>query len=339
MKKNIAGARQVNLTVKNTRTVAPGIKQITLAHGNGNGNGNGGNGGGGGGLPGFDAGAHIRIDVPGVGPREYSLVNLLPGRDTQTGVETYDLGVRLEDESTGGSAFMHALALGDRVNCTAPQNDFPLPGEHENPLLIAGGIGITPIASMVADLAGRGGAFELHYAGRAQGTLAFLPQLQAIAGDRLRIHYDGTGTALDLVRLLGGASPRRHVYVCGPKGMIAATRRAAEQAGFAGDHLHSELFARAVPQSGDMAFEVEIATTGAVHVIPPGQSIIEVLEAAGVDLMYDCQRGDCGICQTDVVSGTPDHRDVVLSDEEKAAGDIMQICVSRAKSSRLVLDI
>lgn len=315
----------LHLNVGGRRAVGPGICRITLEND-------------GAVLPGFSAGAHIKVDVPGVGAREYSLVNLDPRGDTRNGVSSYVLGVRLEADSSGGSVFMHGLRPGDRVTCTPPQNDFPL-GPQDNPLLIAGGIGITPIASMIAGLSGQGAAFTCHYCGRAEGSLAFVSELRALAGDRLYIHYDNTGSALDLNALLAGTAPERPVYVCGPKGMIEATRTAAERAGFPPENIHFELFARATPQSGDSAFEVEIASSGQVHVVPADRTIIEALEMAGVDLMYDCRRGDCGICQTAVLSGIPDHRDVVLSDDEKAAGDVMQICVSRAKSKRLVLDI
>ncbi len=224
------------------------------------------------------------------------------------------------------------------MSCTPPQNDFPL-GPGDRPLLIAGGIGITPIISMVARLKGQGVDFDLHYSGRHEGSMAYLRNVQDLVGDQLTTHYDNADSALDLATLFDSVSPARHVYVCGPKGMIEAVKQSALQAGFAPENIHFELFARAEAQVGDSAFEVEIASTGDVHVIPADQTIVEALEAAGLDLMYDCQRGDCGICQTDVISGTPDHRDVVLSDDEKAAGDVMQICVSRAKSKRLILDL
>ncbi|WP_211341199.1 2Fe-2S iron-sulfur cluster-binding protein [Paracoccus methylarcula] len=121
--------------------------------------------------------------------------------------------------------------------------------------------------------------------------------------------------------------------------MIDATRRAAEAAGFTPERIHTELFDTPEPEAGDSPFEVEIASTGQVFTVPPGQTIIEVLEENGLDIIYDCQRGDCGICQTAVLEGTPDHRDVVLSEAERAAGDVMQICVSRALSPRLKLDL
>ena len=138
--------------------------------------------------------------------------------------------------------------------------------------------------------------------------------------------------------LIASADPTAHVYVCGPKPMIDATRAAMDTAGRA-DLFHAELFENASHQSGDKPFEVEVASTGQIFTIPADKTIIEVLEAGGMDLVFDCQRGDCGICQTDVLEGTPDHRDVVLSKAERDSGKVMQICVSRALSARLKLDL
>ena len=156
-------------------------------------------------------------------------------------------------------------------------------------------------------------------------------------GEAFTLHCDDADSALDLdavIATLGDA----HLYVCGPRGMIDAARATADAAGFPTGRIHFELFEAAPPPAADAAFEVQI-NAGSVFTIPPGKSIIEVLEENDVDVMYDCQRGDCGICQCDVLEGEPDHRDVVLSEAERAAGDVMQICVSRAKSARLVLDI
>ena len=248
------------------------------------------------------------------------------------------LGVLLEEHSTGGSAYMHGLKSGDLITCQPPVNDFAL-GAEDNPLLIAGGIGVTPIASMVSKLIGDDRQFEFHYAGRSSDSLAFVSQLSANAGERLHLHFDDQPNALNLTKLFETFDIARHVYVCGPKGMIEAAKQAAERAGVPAEQIHFELFSNDAGQATDDSFEVEISSTGAVYIIPAGRSIIDVLEDEGVDVMYDCQRGDCGICQTTVLAGIPDHRDVVLSEDEKAGGEVMQICVSRAKSKRLVLEI
>ena len=293
-------------------------------------------------LNGFDPGAHVRISLPDGGDRAYSLINLDPSSDASNRNDPgeYRIAVRLEEESTGGSQFMHGLQAGATLKIAPPKNDFELAGEDGPVILLAGGIGITPLTGMAARLTGAGREFELHYCGRSRGALAFVEPLKALVGDKLTEHYDDEpDMALNLQSLIGGISPAGHLYICGPKGMIEAASSAARARGFAEDHIHFELFTNQAAATAGDAFEIELASTGEVLPVPEGKSIIEVLEDAGHDVLYDCQRGDCGICQTEVVSGTPDHRDVVLSDDEKASGKVMQICVSRAKTPRLVLDL
>jgi vanillate O-demethylase ferredoxin subunit len=284
-------------------------------------------------LPEWQPGAHIRVALPDGGDRAYSLIRF-PG-EAQVG---YRIAVQREDDGKGGSKFMHGLAVGDMLSVTPPKCDFPL--ANAPALLLAGGIGITPMISMALALQEAGTPFDLHYCGRSRGVMAYVDALQNTLGGALHIHCDDDpATAPDLTALVGGLSPDRHLYICGPRGMIDAARAQAEAAGIAPDRVHVELFDNASAGGDDSAFEVELSSTGQVFTIPPDRTIIEVLEEAGFDLVYDCQRGDCGICQTDVISGTPDHRDVVLTEAERAGGNVMQICVSRAKSPRLVLDL
>ncbi|WBL81394.1 PDR/VanB family oxidoreductase [Bradyrhizobium xenonodulans] len=285
-------------------------------------------------APQWQAGAHVRVALPNGGDRPYSLM-ALPGLPDGA----LALGVLREQASTGGSQFMHALKIGDVVRATAPVNNFPLHAEASPALLFAGGIGVTPILSMAAELKVRGGPYRLHYAGRTRGTLAFLPQLQEICADSLSIHHDDDASRLDIAAALGAPPAGCHVYVCGPAGMIEAVKAAALAKGIAADRVHYELFKAEQPGLPDKPFEVELKSSGQVVAVAAGQTIIQALEAAGLDVLYDCQRGDCGICQCGVISGIPDHRDVILSDDEKASNKVMQICVSRAKSERLVLDL
>lgn len=287
-------------------------------------------------LPGYAPGAHIKITVGDGDTRAYSLVDFKPITGTP---DSYAIAVQREDDGAGGSRHMHGLAVGDNVTLGQPKNDFTLvPGKKT--VLLAGGIGITPMVSMATALAADGAAFAFHYAGRSRRMMAFVDDLTEQHGKTLSLHFDDQpDTALDLDAVIATVDPGTHFYVCGPRGMIDAARAKAEAAGIPNDHIHFELFENAAPQIGDTPFEVELASTGDVYTVAADQSIIEALEAAGVDVMYDCQRGDCGICQCDVISGEPDHRDVVLSEDERASGKVMQICVSRAKSPRLVLDI
>ncbi|WP_116087603.1 PDR/VanB family oxidoreductase [Tropicimonas sp. IMCC34011] len=288
-------------------------------------------------LPPYDAGAHMEIHLPDGTTRSYSLIDF---EGECAAPKSYRFGVRLEEESTGGSSYMHGLSEGDTVTAGAPMNDFPLATDDAPSLLIAGGIGITPMISMAAALKSAGRPYRLHYAMRDRGAAAFTDRLAELHGDRVSLHFDDeAGGPLNLSGLVEGAEDGAHLYVCGPKPMIEAARSAAEAAGIPSGRIHFELFDAPADQEGDTAFEVEIASSGKVYTIPPGRSIIDVLEEEGEDLIYDCQRGDCGICQTDVLEGEPDHRDVVLSEEERAGGKVMQICVSRARSARLKLDL
>jgi len=295
----------------------------------------------GGPLPRWEPGAHLRISLPEGGDRAYSLVSFGPVPDEP---DHYLIAVQREAEGAGGSKAMHALAVGDTVSATAPKCDFPVtPGAPA--VLLAGGIGITPMISMAAALAASGTPVELHYAGRSRGVMAYADALSETLGGTLTLHCDDDeNTALNLGALLG-ALGERHLYICGPRGLIDAARTGAEAAGIPSGRVHVELFdnlssgASAPAAEGDQPFDVEVASTGEVFTIPPGRSIIEVLEEGGMDLIHDCLRGDCGICQTEVLEGIPDHRDVVLSQAERAEGKLMQICVSRAKSARLKLDL
>lgn len=288
-------------------------------------------------LPRYTAGAHIKVRVGETDDtRAYSLIDFGPVPATPV---TYAIAVQREDAGQGGSTYMHGLAEGAPLSFAPPKNDFELvPGQGA--VLLAGGIGITPMISMAAALVDADQHFTFHYSGRSRGVMAYVGQLEAQFGGNLQVHCDDDpATALNLDSVIASVGAAAHLYVCGPRGMIDAARTKAEAAGIDAARIHFELFENAASQAGDSAFEVELASTGDVYTVGADQSIIDALEAAGVDVMYDCQRGDCGICQCDVISGTPDHRDVVLSEDERASGKIMQICVSRAKSARLVLDI
>lgn len=281
-------------------------------------------------LPSYTPGAHVEFETS-AGARSYSLIDWAPVDAAPASIQ---IAVQREDGGDGGSQAMHALMVGDQIKGTQPKNDFPLVDSDGPVILLAGGIGVTPLISHATELTARGRPFTFHYSARTQNAMAFKDRLLDAHGDNLRLWFDDTDP-LDLTALFSDIDPATHLYVCGPKGMIEAAREAAS---LPAEQIHFELFTNDATQEGDQPFEVEI-NDGRIFTIPPGRSIIEVLENEGVDLIYDCQRGDCGICQTDVLEGTPDHRDVVLSQAERDAGDVMQICVSRANSDRLKLDI
>lgn len=289
----------------------------------------------------WTAGAHVRVSLPNGEDRAYSLMRL-----PQLDPGQVALGVLREAESAGGSVFMHSLQVGDNVSISTPINRFQL-SEHKNTLLLAGGIGVTPLLSMAVELAGLAPgldvSWKLHYAGRNESSLAFVPLLQSICGDHLQLHYDDQQSALDIPTLLGNAAAETHLYVCGPARMIDAVREQINELGWSNDRLHYELFTNSLTDSvdndEDRAFDVEIHATGQVVHVAADKTIIEALEQAGLDPLYDCQRGDCGICQCTVVEGIPEHRDLILTDAEKASNKVMQICVSRAQTPKLVIEL
>lgn len=286
-------------------------------------------------LPSYTAGAHIDFSLGECGNRSYSLIDWKPSKSPKS---SYMVAVQCEEEGEGGSKAMHQLQPGDQVVVSEPSNDFEMVQSNAPVLLLAGGIGVTPLISMATELKGLGTQFQFHYTARSKDVMGFYDKLGAEFQANINFHFDNQ-TPIDLVSLFKQQEPGTQIYICGPKGMIDAARSAAKQAGHSEEAIHVELFSAPDTQLDDQPFEVEINDTGEVFTIPPGKTIIEVLEDAGKDLMFDCQRGDCGICQTDVISGTPDHRDVVLSQADRDSGKVMQICVSRAKSKRLILDL
>ena len=295
-------------------------------------------------LPGFTAGAHVRVQVTlpdgKTDWRHYSLVNTAPGTETTVPQPHYTIAVRREDEGRGGSRWMHALQPGQRLTIEPPKNDFPL-GPHAGcAVLVAGGIGITPLVSMAAARRAAGLPVRMLYAGRSRALMAFLPELQALLGDALVVHTEEErGAPLDVAALLDGCAADDVLYVCGPRVMLDAVLAAAQARGWPRERVQFELFTTPVATAGDQPIELVLAQSGQQFTVPAGQSILDCLIAHGCDPMFDCQRGECGVCSATVVEGEPDHRDYYLSDAEKAGGKVIQICVSRAKSARLVLDL
>ena len=293
-------------------------------------------------LPAFHAGSHLQIQIPELNDyRCYSLIVTETDYDWSAAPQQYRLGVRLEDEGKGGSKWMHQRQVGDVIEVKGPINDFPLQQatpEEKELVLIAGGIGITPIASMAHALKQHHRPFTLHYSARSQDQLAFADELKNHLGDQL-LCYTNDSNNFDVPTLLDTLHPDQHIYVCGPQGMIDAVIAGAKERGWPQENIHFELFITAAPLEGDQPFELELRLSGLTFTIPADKTILEVLEEAGEDPMYDCNRGECGVCTAEVLEGTPDHRDYFLTDKEKAEGKLIQICISRSKSPKLVLDM
>ena len=289
-------------------------------------------------LPAFSAGSHVDVQLPGGLVRQYSLCN------DPAEAHRYLIAVLKDPASRGGSAAMHdGVAVGSRLTISAPRNHFALAHDAAEHLLLAGGIGITPLLCMAERLAVTGGAFALHYCTRSRARTAFTDRIAASAfAGRVQFHFDDGDAAqkLELPALLAARKPGQHLYVCGPQGFMDAVLGGARAAGWAEEQIHYEFFGAApAAKADDGGFEVQLASSGRVIAVAPAQSVVQALAAAGVVVATSCEQGVCGTCLTRVMEGEVDHRDLYLTPEEQVANDQFLPCCSRAKSARLVLDL
>jgi vanillate O-demethylase ferredoxin subunit len=289
-------------------------------------------------LPRFSAGSHIDVQVAEGLTRQYSLCN-----DPQE-AHRYLIGVLKDASSRGGSCGMHErISVGDVLEISTPKNHFALAHEARKSLLLAGGIGITPILCMAERLTTVNADFEMHYCTRSRERTAFAGRIErAPFGTKVQFHFDDGSESqlLDLATLLRVPQAGTHLYVCGPKGFMDAVLQTARGAGWPEHQLHYEFFAAAVPKSAnDGSFEVKLASSGRVLTVSKDQTVVQALFAAGVDVPVSCEQGVCGTCVTRVIDGTPDHRDVYLTPDEQALNNQFTPCCSRALSSCLVLDL
>ena len=315
----------LNLEVANITAVTPSIKQVELTLADG------------GALPPFTAGAHIDLELGNGLERSFSMLN--------DPVEThrYLIAVLRETDSRGGSVWVHDhLRQGDRLTSSEPINNFPLNEAGETHILIAGGIGITPLKAMAHRLVSRSASFALHYCARDEERSAYLNELRTLAGDRLQLYLDDGDIArgLDVEKLLATRPSAAHVYVCGPAGLIRAVREVARD--WPKGTVHYELFrgseADIAPRSTDQPFEITLARTGKTLTVPADRSILAVLRANGIKVKTLCTEGVCGTCRVRLLGGKADHRDEVLTDEQRERE--IQVCVSRAMPGEtLILDL
>lgn len=281
----------------------------------------------------FAAGAHVDVAAGGVS-RQYSLVNSPAERDR------YVIAVAREPASRGGSRWLHdELASGDLVEVGEPRCTFVLVEDAPHTVLIAGGIGFTPLWCMAHRLAAIGASWELHYAVRDPQVAALLPEIVA-ATQATRTLYSrtvGDGRRMDIAALVRAAPAAAHFYCCGPLGMIDDLRAAASA--LPGSRVHVELFTAVEPAATEGGYRLKLARSGREIAVEPGQTILDALRGAGMAASYSCREGVCGTCETRVLAGTPDHRDAILTDAERAAGDTMMICCSGSLTAELVLDL
>ncbi len=288
-------------------------------------------------LPPFAAGAHIDVHVaPGL-VRQYSLCN--PPHERHR----YLIGVLRDPASRGGSQAMHdAIAAGATLHISAPRNLFALTDAPRS-LLLAGGIGVTPILAMAEALSAQGAQFEFHYCARSPERMAFRDRIAASSFAAVSHLYFDTGDRarkLDLPGLLASLDRSTHIYFCGPAGFIEHVKTCAAQQQWPAAQLHLEYFGAVVEEAaGDQPFEVQLKSTGAAYTIPVGVTVMKVLQDAGVFVPASCEQGVCGTCLTRVLEGVPDHRDQYLTEEEQAANDQFTPCCSRSKTPTLLLDL
>ena len=285
-------------------------------------------------LPAWTPGAHIDLLLDDTVVRQYSLCGS-PGDQ-----HTWRIGVLLDPGGRGGSRRVHeSMNVGDAVAVRGPRNHFPLLAADRY-VFIAGGIGITPILPMLEAATDAGADWQLYYGGRSRESMAFIGEL-ASYGDRVTLWPEDTRGLLPLDEILAAPSEGVFIYCCGPEGLLTATER--QCAAWPTSALHVERFApKPQPEAaagGDSAFEVVCRRSGVTVTVPPGKSIIDVLEENGVSVLSSCLEGVCGTCETAVLSGTPDHRDSLLTQEERESNEYMMICVGRALSDRLELDL
>ncbi|WNW10572.1 PDR/VanB family oxidoreductase [Pseudomonas sp. DTU_2021_1001937_2_SI_NGA_ILE_001] len=301
--------------VSAARMITPVIRELSLEALNGT-------------LPSFSAGSHVQLHLPNGRRNAYSLIS--DPSDTRH----YRIAVRRQAQSRGGSRYVHEqLQAGDRLNISPPANLFALHSTARLHILVAAGIGITPFLAHSAELLRRGEAFELHYAYRAGVSDAYVETLRERLGERLHV-YESSHHRLDLTQLLSHRPLGTHVYACGPQALLEALREQSLALGWPPARLHWEAFT--APQPGE-PFRVELVRSGRQLEVAAEQSLLEALEAAGVELPNLCRGGVCGQCRTPYLQGDVQHRDLFLASDERASS--LMPCVSRGCGSPILLDI
>lgn len=282
-------------------------------------------------FPPWEPGAHVDVILPDGTIRQYSLCG------EPSNAHEYQLAVLREPNSRGGSRQIHEdLSVGTELDLIGPRNNFQLV-ESDKYIFIAGGIGITPILTMIEAVDKAGAEWQLIYGGRAEATMAYRDRLEKHADKVIYWPEDQFGL-IDLDRFLGTPHDDTLIYCCGPEPLLNAVEARCQK--WKPNSLHLERFVPLeVDTTGDTSFQVELRQSNMTLEVPADKSILDTVTDAGVFVPRSCTEGTCGSCETPVLSGTPDHRDVVLSPEEQEASETMMLCVSRAKCPRLVLDI
>ncbi|RKR92306.1 ferredoxin-NADP reductase [Micromonospora pisi] len=309
---------ELDLVVRERERAADGVVRLTLARPDG------------GPLPAWAPGAHIDLVVEDGVTRQYSLCG------DPADLRRWSVCVLLEPASRGGSRFVHdRLAVDVAVRVRGPRNHFALESAPSY-LFVAGGIGVTPIVPMLAAAEAAGTPWRLVYGGRTRASMAFVDELTTRYGDRVEVRPQDETGLLDLDRIMADLAPSTLVYCCGPEPLLLAMEAVCRPGALRVERFAPKEQGAPVRQA---SFEVELAASGLVLTVPPDRSVLETIEAAGVSVLFSCTEGTCGTCETTVLAGEPDHRDSLLTEQERAANDTMFICVSRSLGPRLVLDL
>ncbi|MDK2126907.1 2Fe-2S iron-sulfur cluster-binding protein [Parachitinimonas caeni] len=321
----VLGNGPLELVISGIRQLSPQVRAFELRHPEG------------GELPAITAGAHLQVPVVladgQAAIRHYSISSNPKRRDA------YEIAVLLEAQGKGGSRFAHEhFSLGMRLRCSLPRNDFALHDDARPAVLIAGGIGITPIKAMALQRKAAGLPVQIHYAGRSEGDMAYRDRLQREFGTQLSLYPTAAGRRMNLTSLLADAPADAVFYICGPNRLIEGVVAAATELGIDPARVRFERFA--APAHGvSRPFEVELRRSRKVIQVAAAQTVLDAVQKAGVDALADCAVGNCGTCAVKVLEGEPEHCDNALTPAERERGRKMCICVSRAKSERLVLDL
>jgi vanillate O-demethylase ferredoxin subunit len=289
-------------------------------------------------LPAFESGGHIDIRIDDLNARQYSMLN------SPLEADRYVVAVKREADGRGGSRHLYdKVSVGQTLTISKPRNNFPLGDSATDYVLIGGGIGMTPVLSMAHALAARGATFELHLLARDHVALPYADDIESWPfADRVAVHLDQPdgSPSFDPAGMIGSWREGRELYICGPGGFMAWVESTLSDQGWPSQSMFSETFLRPKANAAENTrFEVELARSGRVLTVEPDQYLLDVLNANHCAVICSCTQGICGSCITPVLDGIPEHRDAVLSDTERAANDKMCVCVGRAKSERLVLDL
>jgi tetrachlorobenzoquinone reductase len=283
-------------------------------------------------LPPYEAGAHIDLHLPNGLVRNYSMILAKPDPGT------YTFGIKRDPASRGGSRYIHdELRVGKTVKISPPRNNFPLKEDAAHTVFIAGGIGITPIWCMIQRLEELGRDWKLYYACRSRSDMAFLDTLEGMSSTQFHFDDEENGNVVDIAGIVRDAPKDAHLYCCGPSAMMQAFEAAT--ANWPRAQIHVEYFTPKAEPAAKGGFTVELARSGREFFIPEGKTILEVLLDEGVDVDYSCELGICGACEQKIISGVPEHRDAILTEEEQAENKRVMICCAGCKTERLVLDL